>query len=324
MASIYHDTEIIKRELLPFLPAEPARLLLQCEEDWRGLEEIRLRVGRPLLLRIGERDYALSREGGLCDPAEGYMVSVEDVRRTLSAVSENSLYAFEEDIRRGYITVPGGHRVGLAGQIISEDDVVVRMKHFSGIAMRVARQCIGCADCLTPHLFPAPGAGPVSTLLLSPPRCGKTTMLRDVTRTLANGSSWGAPQNVALIDERSELAGCWHGRPQLEVGLRTDVLDACPKRVGMLMALRALSPQVIVTDELGREADAEAVRDCLHAGVTVISSVHANGLEDIKLRPVLRDLLAEGAFELVVLLSRRHGPGTVEAIWQRGDDGVWR
>jgi stage III sporulation protein AA len=158
---------------------------------------------------------------------------------------------------------------------------------------------------------------PLHTLILSPPRCGKTTLLRELVRLL----SGGVPQlqfagvNVGVVDERSELAGCWLGVPQLDIGPRTDVLDRCPKAAGMLMLLRSMGPEVIATDEIGRPAELEALQDILNAGVTLLSSVHAGSLAELKQRPGWGPLLERGLWQRLIILGRTLGPGTIEAVY---------
>ncbi|MGI6435103.1 MAG: stage III sporulation protein AA [Syntrophomonadaceae bacterium] len=306
---------LIKNEILSYLPGKMQQLLQQLkEEDYQDLEEIRLRCGQPLLLRLGERELAVSGEGRLTPVLQkGYRVEREDIWRMIASISDNSLYAFEEDIRRGFITIPGGHRVGLAGQVVLKKNHIQMIKDFGSICFRIAREVIGCADPVMPALFAGPKGLLQNTLIVSPPRCGKTTLLRDIARLISKGSNRPG-LNVAVVDERSEIAGCYKGVPQLDVGPRTDILDGCPKDLGMMMAIRALSPQVVVTDEIGREGDAEAVMECIHAGVTIISTAHAGNLEELRQRPILRRLMADGVFQLVIILSRRHGPGNIEQV----------
>jgi stage III sporulation protein AA len=159
------------------------------------------------------------------------------------------------------------------------------------------------------------GRHPHSTLILSPPQCGKTTLLRDLVRALSTGSIAGLPpQKVSVIDERSEISGSVDGVPQFQLGPRTDVLDACPKAEGMLMAIRSLSPEVVVTDEIGRQEDVQAVLEATHAGVSVMASAHAGSLEQWQSRPNMMDLFRSVAFSRYIILSRRRGPGTVEQV----------
>lgn len=306
---------LIKNEILSYLPGKIQQLLQQLkEEDYQHLEEIRLRCGQPLVLRLGERELAVSREGRLTPVLQqGCRVEREDIWRVIASISDNSLYAFEEDIRRGFITIPGGHRVGLAGQVVLKEQNIQMIKDFGSICFRVAREVKGCAGPVMPALFAGPKGRLQNTLIVSPPRCGKTTLLRDIARLISEGGNRPG-LNVAVVDERSEIAGCYQGVPQLDVGPRADILDGCPKDQGMMMAIRALSPQVVITDEIGREGDAEAVMECIHAGVTIISTAHAGNLEELRQRPILRRLMADGVFQLIIILSHRHGPGNIEQV----------
>ncbi|MDR1617323.1 MAG: stage III sporulation protein AA [Syntrophomonadaceae bacterium] len=304
----------IRKEIVPYLPpALQSKINALDEGHYDALEEIRLRVNQPVALNMGKREVTLDDKGVLReDFKRGYIINKEDMKRTVASVSENSYYAYEEDIKRGFITLPGGHRVGLAGQVVWRGNEVGMMKNISSLCFRIAREKKGCAESLLPHIETEEGI--MSALLVSPPRCGKTTILRDLARLLAGGAGDKKAKNVVIVDERSELAGCYGGVPQLDVGGHTDVLDACPKAAGMMMALRSLAPQIIVTDEIGRDEDAAAVQECLNAGVKVISSFHAASFEELKRRPATKRLLAAEAFQVGILLSRRNGPGTIQEI----------
>jgi len=260
--------------------------------------ELRVRVDKPLQIvaRGGERLLPLT-------------ATSRDIKHLVAAFSQSSLYAFEEELKQGYITLPGGHRVGFAGKVLQDGAGKVRgLKDISSLCLRVARTVPGCADRLLSSLLD-PGGVPYHTLLVSPPQGGKTTMLRDIVRQVSDGG-----QRVCVVDERSEIAGCYQGRPQLDVGRRTDVLDACPKAQGMLMALRALSPNVLVTDEVGRAEDVAAIEEALNAGVRVLATAHGANLGDVARRPQLAPLMGRNLFQRVVIMSTRCGPGTVEYV----------
>ncbi|MGE5396088.1 MAG: stage III sporulation protein AA [Chitinophagales bacterium] len=306
--------EKIRQQVIPCL-APKIREAVSCmaENSLKDLEEIRLRLGQPVVLQFMSYDRFLGFAGEISrDPARGYIVTEEDISRTLAAVSGNSVYAFEEELRRGFITIPGGHRVGLAGKTVLDNGQVASMKDFSGLALRIARDLPGCGDQVMKHIMTADKL-PANTLLVSPPRCGKTTILRDIARQLSNCCGTSGV-NVVVVDERSEIAGCFQGRPQLDVGIRTDILDGCPKAEGIMMAIRALAPQVIIADEVGQAKDVEAIRECLNAGVRIITSAHGSSLKDVARRPVMQDLLQQNSFQTVVVMSRRKGPGTVDEI----------
>lgn len=307
--------EIIKHEIMPFLSPQIKDILMQMDtENFNCLEEIRLRCGQPLMFKIGDQDWSVNHQGKLQkNPEASYRVQEGDINRSILAISDNSLYAFEEEIRRGFITIPGGHRVGLAGQVVMERGEVKTIKDFSSLSFRIAREIKDCSHPFLHHIYRQQNM-PGNTLFISAPRCGKTTILRDVARNISLGNRWGPPCSVSLIDERSELAGSYQGRVQMDLGPRTDVLDACPKALGMMMAIRALGPQVIISDEIGRREDVEALQECVNAGVAVISSVHAGNLTEAQQRPILKEILSSGAFKTIITLSRRQGPGTVEEI----------
>jgi len=230
-----------------------------------------------------------------------------DVAHLVAACSGSSLYAYEEEMKQGFITLPGGHRVGFAGKTLLDGAGLVRgLKSISALCLRVARSLPGCADKVLPEILDET-ATPHHTLIISPPQAGKTTLLRDIARQLSKRG-----RRVCIVDERSEIAGCYRGRPELDVGPRTDVLDGCPKAQGMLMALRALSPEVLITDEIGRSEDVSAIEEALNAGVRVIASAHGNSLADVAQRPHLARLFERQLFARIVVLSHRKGPGTIE------------
>lgn len=258
--------------------------------------EVRVRVGKPVQIVAQGKELTLP-----------LIASAQDLEHLVSAISGSSLYAFEEELRQGFITLPGGHRVGFAGKALLDPKGHIRgLKHISTVCLRVAKSVRGCADKVMRELWDSSG-NVAHTLIISPPQAGKTTLLRDIARQVSDKG-----KRVCIVDERSEIAGCYNGRAQLDVGLRTDVLDGCPKAEGMLMALRALSPQVIVTDEIGRAEDALAIEEALNSGVTVITSAHGSSCEEVAARPNLSGILKRGFFTRVIILSSRRGPGTVE------------
>ncbi|WP_051688142.1 stage III sporulation protein AA [Desulfofalx alkaliphila] len=292
-------------------------MILQLPPDiFTAIEEIRVRHGRPLILGLNHKDAFLHRQGGLADrPSQAYVVSDDDLRRTTQLISNSSIYALEEELKNGYITLAGGHRVGITGKVVTEKGGVKTMKYISGINIRVSRQVLGAADGVIKHLL-SPKGMVYHTMLISPPRCGKTTLLRDIVRQLSNGipSLGFGGINVGVVDERSEIAGCYQGVPQLDVGIRTDVLDACPKAAGMMMLLRSMSPGLIATDEIGRSEDVAAVEEVLNAGIKVLTTAHGSSIEELKRRPALSRLLSLGLIERYVILGRSRGVGTVEQV----------
>jgi len=308
--------EKLQAQIIPYLAPAVKELLSNLPLSYQNqLEEIRLRLGKPRCLRLMNGEIFITGSGKPTRLAEeGYLVREDDITRTLAAISGNSIYALEEELRRGFITILGGHRVGLAGKTIVENGQIRSMKEFSGLAIRIAREVPGCSDQLAEKILDEQRL-PYNTLIISPPRCGKTTVLRDLACRLSQS------MQVVIIDERSEIAGCFQGKPQLDVGPRTDVLEGCPKALGIVMAIRALSPQLVITDEIGRREDTEAIEECLNAGVRIIATAHAGSLEELQRRPVMQEMFKRQGFRLVAVLSRRKGPGTIEKIIPLGQTG---
>ncbi len=283
---------------------------------WRGLEEIRLRLGRPLALHSRAGDCFLSEAGTVAAAAEAYRPGAEDLEKALQLISSSSLYAFSEELRSGYITIPGGHRVGLCGQAVLREGRLERLQHITGMNYRIARQIRGAAQPYLHHFLDYRRRRVYHSLIIAPPGGGKTTFLRDLARCLSDGAAgFGFPGfKVAVVDERSEIAGSFQGRAQLDIGERTDVLDGCPKAEGMMLLLRSMGPEVIVTDEIGRAEDAAAIEEVIHAGVTVVATAHGSSLAELRSRPGLRRLFDGGVFERAVILGWSRGAGTVEQL----------
>lgn len=309
--------ECFGRSILPYLapslrpPCSPA-----LSGHLPAIEELRIRCGLPLMAVSGEGDFYLAPDGSVSRAAgRAYLPGREDLERTMQLLAQGSVYAIEEELRQGYLTLPGGHRVGLAGRALLDGGRIMRLTDISSLNFRVARAVPGMADRLIPGLVKAPGQI-AHTLLVSPPRAGKTTLLRDVVRQLSTGIAriHLAGFKVGLVDERSEVAASYHGIPQNDVGPRTDVLDACPKAEGIRMLIRSMSPQVVATDELGGERDLTAVEELINAGVTLITTAHGSCLEEIQTRPGLMRLLEWKVFGRIAFLGRSLGVGTLERL----------
>lgn len=269
------------------------------------LEEIRLRANAPLFVRYDGTEYAVKPDGTFSgDDCLAYCVTKEDIDETLEYISGYSLYAFSEEIRQGFITVAGGHRIGIAGKIVAEGRKVQCVRHISFINIRLAHQRIGCADLVMPSV--ATDNKVFSTLIISPPGCGKTTLLRDMVRQISNGINGHPGKNVGVVDERSEIAGTYLGIPQNDVGMRTDVLDCCPKSIGMMMLLRSMSPQVIAVDEIGSREDKEAIETIHHCGCKLLATVHGTSVEEVWRHPFFHDLAAQSVFERYIVLDGKN------------------
>jgi stage III sporulation protein AA len=275
---------------------------LQSEiQNWDDLDEIRVRIFRPLELVYST----------CVRLVKNIIPNEQDTNFMLNQLSEHSIYKLEDELRQGYITIEGGHRVGIAGKVNTMHGQVKAIRHLTFFNIRIARQVKNISQPFLPLLY---DDGYLNTLLIGPPKCGKTTFLRDLTRNISNGYEYFPSNKIGLIDERSEIAACKNGIPQHDVGLRTDVMDACPKAEGMMMMIRSMSPEIIVVDEIGSEKDVNALMEALFAGVTIICSVHGKNIHEIKSRPTLKPLFDSKAFQRFITFSNKPIPGTVISI----------
>ncbi len=295
-----------REDLLRYLPSAVRRRIQELSAlQACALLELRVRAEQRV-------EWVTDEESTLLE----WRPSAAEVQSLLAALCEHSLYARQEELCQGFLTVRGGHRIGVCGRVAVQEGRITGLHSIGSLCVRIARPVPGAADALMPRLFDEEGH-PKSTLVLSPPGCGKTTVLRDATRQLSDIHG----QHVCVADERSELCGAVDGVPQMPVGSRTDVMDGCPKAQAMQMLLRAMSPQWIVTDEIGREEDAQAVLEALRCGVSVLASAHADSIEALRGRPVLRRLMEEGAFSGYVLLA---GRGRIKACFDTAGQAVAR
>ncbi len=319
-----HETELSQRadtlinDIFPVLPLGIRKLLANIPVDRLGrVVEIRLRRNQPLILGMSNAEMFLNRRGGLAkNHGERYIIGAADIEQLTHLISRSSIYALEEELRNGFLTLPGGHRVGITGKVLLDKGRVKTIKYFSGFNIRVSHEIRGAADKILRYIVKGDGSGIYHTIIVSPPRCGKTTLLRDIIRQL----SGGVPRlnipglNIGVVDERSEIAGCYKGIPQRDLGPRADVIDGCNKAEGVMMLLRSMSPDLIAVDEIGRKEDMEAIGEVLNAGVTVLATAHGSGLTDIKKRPALKYLVDLKVIQRFVILGHSRGIGTVEDV----------
>ena len=242
------------------------------------------------------------------------MTEKQDIEESYRRICDFSIYSHQEEIKKGYITVQGGHRVGISGTAVLQQGQIATVREISSLNIRVARQVYGAANELLSRMGQDISKG---LLIAGPPSCGKTTLLRDLARQLATGAG-GIPKKVAIIDERGELAGTYCGIPQNDLGLCSDILDHYPKGEGMIQAVRALSPQFIFCDELGGQEDLEAVQQGLHAGAAMISTIHAGNIDDLLRKKQGQTLLQSQAFGYVAMMDAV-ALGQIAEIHKAGD-----
>ena len=265
--------------------------------NWDGLEEIRVRIGWPVELIYGNHNEWLGNYDSMIDR--------QCLDEMLNYITGYSIYAMDEEIKQGYITFSGGHRIGITGHATYEalrdtrESRITNIVDIGGLNIRIAHERKGCAKRIVPYL--KKGDSIYNTLFFSAPGVGKTTYLRDVIRILSEDD-----MKISVIDERSEIAACVNGKPQNDVGKRTDVLDACPKEIGMRMMLRTMSPDVIAVDEIGKEAEFDLLEQMRCSGVKLLGTIHAGDMDEVVRNAMVRKGIESEAIERFVELKRLH------------------
>ncbi|MDO4485796.1 MAG: stage III sporulation protein AA [Bacillota bacterium] len=290
------NTEKIFRKLPVFMQ----RRIMEMPSDIKdNFEEIRIRACHDTMI------ISRGQEIKLHDSEE---ITPDILEETLNRLLDYSYYAYEDELSQGYITIEGGHRVGICGRVTLNEDKVHLIKDISSLNIRRSRQIIGASSKVIKAVYDERKHNISNTLIISPPKCGKTTILRDLARVLSNKGF-----KVGICDDRSEIAGCYNGETSYDLGDRTDILDGCPKAEGMLMLIRAMSPDVIITDEIGKKEDVKAVEAALCAGVKIITTIHGSSYEDIA-GSAIGELVRNQVFETLVFLTATPQTGTVKRI----------
>ncbi|MCL2855002.1 MAG: stage III sporulation protein AA [Defluviitaleaceae bacterium] len=263
--------------------------------------EMRIRQGLPIIVRTLSDEVVLA-----------YKPTMADIAGTLAKMANHSLYAYDAEIKNGFISLVGGHRVGICGRAVVEGGKIKTLRHISGLTIRIARQVIGAGDAVLPFVAVKGQGRPNNTLIISPPGQGKTTVLRDLVRILSNKKL-----HVAVVDERSEIGGTQLGITQNDLGIRTDVLDGAPKAEGMLLVLRAMSPDVIAVDEIGGDEDVKALLAVSSCGAKIIATLHGENMADLQRKQSLAPLLTNGIFDRYIFLTDKPKPATLRAVYDK-------
>ena len=294
----------MREELLQIFPLHLRKTLQRICLEENILEEIRIRIGQPIIFHMENEEWYLKEEEERLDKrSEGaYRATKEDIRNMIKFISSYSLYAYEDEMKRGFITIQGGHRIGVAGQVVMEEGKILSLTNIYFLNIRVAREKRGCAKEIVPYLIHRNSI--YNTLFVSPPGVGKTTYLRDVIRILSSGTERLHGMKVSIIDERSEIAACKQGIPQNDVGPRSDVLDGCLKSFGMLLMLRSMAPQVIAVDEIGSREDCSAMEQAIYSGSKILGTVHAYDMKELSQKKYLKQMIEQQMFGRIVLLEK--------------------
>lgn len=288
--------EKIKKDIYPFLTNQIVNQIeLLDKKVFEKISEIRIRVNKNIIIKLFDIDIILN-----------YIVTIEDIKKILEKITNFSIYSMQDDINQGYITIKGGHRIGLCGTSVVENEKIVNVKNISSINIRLARQIIGVSDHLYRKIYFNEFE---NTLIVSSPGCGKTTLLRDLIRNLSNKK-----YNVCVIDERLEIGATYNGIMQMNLGIRTDLINRCKKHLGIINAIRSMGPDIIAVDEIGSIEDVQAIKQAIYSGVKLICTMHGNSIDDIYLNNI-GSLVSMNCFKYVILLKKDIRPGIIDKIY---------
>ncbi len=278
--------------------------------DYKGLQELRLRVGKPATVCYFSKYYYLGENGLMQHKKQALILDAGDLENIIFKASNFSVYAVNEDIKKGFISLSSGIRIGIVGQVVSENDKVLTIKNFSSLNIRFPHEIKGSSEKIIDKLIE--NGEFLNTLILSKPSAGKTTLARDIIRQI---SGIKLTKNVLVVDERNELSGFHNGECGLDVGDFSDVIVDCNKSYAFSNGIRSMSPDVIVTDEIGSKQDCDGIFHATSCGVKLLATIHSNDLKQLFLKPDFATILQKKVFERYVVLSNRLGKGTIEGVY---------
>ncbi|MGL5259193.1 MAG: stage III sporulation protein AA [Lachnospiraceae bacterium] len=286
----------------------------QVIQQLNEITEVRIRVLKPIVIYKGEKEFFLNKKGRLSSTLdESLFYNEKELKDIINYICKDSMYAFERELSKGFITILGGHRIGIVGQVVEDHEKKVgTIKNISAINIRISHEIKGIGKSVLPYLYE--NGYLHSTLIISPPGFGKTTLLRDLIRNISDGNKYGSGISVAVVDERGEIASTYQGIAQNDVGIRTDVLDQCNKSSGMVMMLRSMAPKVIAIDEIGTKEDVEGIHLVSNSGVSIIATMHGFSIEEIRKKNLIKSCIEEGIFRRFIVLGRRDNSYFVKEI----------
>ncbi len=289
-----------------YFPDKLKKIALADSLSPEKTEEIRIGTNRAVAFLKKSGIYFMSEKGVTTEYGKAAFFSREELYETVERLCGNSVYSCQEYIKKGFIPLKGGHRAGVTGRCITEGNKIKYITDFSSVNIRIAREIIGASDEIMPYLI---NGGIKNTIIISPPGCGKTTLLRDIARKLGGEFYM---KKVAIADERGEIAATVDGQANNDIGKLSFVMDNCPKKEGIISMIRSMNPDILITDEIGTKDDEEAILTAVNSGIKVICTAHGNDIDDVRRKSGTNGLFNENVFELAVELSRKKGPGTLE------------
>lgn len=280
--------------ILKCLPPQLVKLIL--EHNSKKIEEIRIRAGRPVILKLGLVEIILK-----------YVVSNTEIIGILQNICNNSIYSYQNQICNGFITLPGGNRVGISGNIVIKDGQVSNISYIYSLNFRVSHQIDGACNEILRFILDTQNNTVYNTLIVSPPGAGKTTIIRDIAKKISNGINEINFKgiDVSIIDERGEIAALNKGVAYNDVGIRTDILDNIPKSIGIRMAVRSMAPKVIIADEIGNKDDVEIINYAICSGVNCIFTAHGSQMEDLLKNQEIKRIIGLKMFKKIIFLDEK-------------------
>lgn len=284
-------------EIIRYFPINISNLLYkainQNEKIKEQIQEIRIRVGRPIILKLHNLDILIE-----C------IVNQTEILHILEKICENSIYAYKNQICNGYITIKGGHRIGITGSAVVENEKIINIKYITSLNFRIARQVLNCSNKIIGQVIDEKNQDIYNTLIVSPPGRGKTTILRDLIRKLSNGIDEinFKGKTCGVVDERGEIAAMYKGVPQNDIGIRTDIIENISKAKGIKILIRTMAPEIIACDEIGSKEDVEAIQEAIISGVKGIFTMHGKTLEDVKSNNQINKLIEENKIEKIIFI----------------------
>lgn len=284
-------------EIIRYFPINISSLLYkaisQNEKLKEQIQEIRIRVGRPIILKLQNLDILIE-----------YIVNQTEILQILEKICENSIYAYKNQICNGYITIKGGHRIGITGSAVVENEKIINIKYITSLNFRIARQVLNCSNKIIGQVIDEKNQDIYNTLIVSPPGRGKTTILRDLIRNLSNGIDEinFKGRTCGVVDERGEIAAMYKGVPQNDIGIRTDIIENISKAKGIKILIRTMAPEIIACDEIGSKEDVEAIQEAIISGVKGIFTMHGRTLDDVKSNNQINKLIEENKFEKIIFI----------------------